>query len=182
MRFYSILILIQLSFADVRAQEKEYIVTKEDDTIYGTIIRGTNYLNPSKVVYKILDEHGKKHLINPSEVKTIRSINGVDGNCVIKTIYDKYFIKEIIDGRIKVFQSIESVIFYLSKDDEEIMLADFGGFGSRKKAHSQIKTLVKDNAKILSEFDSLKGSEKNILYIIEKYNEFYKTTANNMSN
>lgn len=182
MRFYSILILIQLSFAYVKAQEKEYIVTTENDTIYGKIIRATKHLNPSKVVYKIKDEQGKKYLINPSEVKTIRSINGVDGNCVIKTIYDKFFIKEIIDGRIKVFQSIESVIFYLSKDEEEIMLADFGGFGSRKKAHSQIRNLVKDNPQILKEFDLLKGSEKNILYIIKKYNESYNTITNKQYN
>ncbi len=56
MRFYSILILIQLSFAYVKAQEKEYIVTTENDTIYGKIIRATKHLNPSKVVYKIKDE------------------------------------------------------------------------------------------------------------------------------
>ncbi len=62
------------------------------------------------------------------------------------------------------------------------MLADFGGFGSRKKAHSQIRNLVKDNPQILKEFDLLKGSEKNILYIIKKYNESYNTITNKQYN
>jgi hypothetical protein len=160
-------------FASI-SQEKEYIVTNNNDTIYGKVIRGTNYLNTSKVVFKIKDENGKKTIIKPSEVKTIRSIKGVDGNCYITTIYDEWFIKRVINGRIKVYQLIDGVIFFVSKDDSEIISTDIGWFFSDKKAHSQVRLLIEDNPEILKEFDSLKGTEKNIMYIIEKYNNAEK--------
>lgn len=152
------------------SQEKEYIITNNNDTIYGKIIRGTNYINTSKVIFKIKDENGKKKIIKPGEVKTIRSIKGIDGNCHISTIYDKWFIKRVINGRIKVYQLIDGVIFFVSKDNSEIVSTDIGWFFSGKKAHSQVKPLIEDNIEILKEFESLKGTEKNIMYIIEKYN------------
>jgi hypothetical protein len=161
------------------SQEKEYIVTNNNDTIYGKVIRGTNYFNPSKVIFKIKNEKGKKTLINPSEVKTIRSIRGIDGDCYISTIYDKWFIKKIINGRIKVYQLIGGVVFYVSKDDSKIVSTDIGWFFSGKKAHAQVRLLVEDNSEILKEFDSLKGSERKIMYIIEKYNNAEKQTIAN---
>jgi len=156
------------------AQEREYIVTNDNDTIYGKVIRGTNYLNPSIVKFKIKDEEGNKSLINPAEVKIIRSIKGVDGDCLIVTIYDIWYLKEIIDGKIKVYQLIDGILFFTSKNESDIESVDFGGFYSRKKGHSQIRPLIEDNPIILKEFDSLKGSQKNILYIIKKYNESEK--------
>lgn len=156
------------------SQEKEYVVTNNNDTIFGKVIRGTNYLNTSKVIFKIKNKKGKKILLNPSEIKTIRSIKGVDGNCYITTLYDKWFIKKIINGRIKVYQLIDGALFFISKDDSEIVSTDIGGFFSGKKAHSQVRLLVQDNPEILKEFDSLKGTQKNIIHIIEKYNNAEK--------
>ena len=156
------------------SQEKEYLVTNNNDTIYGKVIRGTNYLNTSKVIFKIKDDTGKKTIIKPSEVKTIRSIKGVDGNCYITTIYDEWFIKRVINGRIKVYQLIDGVIFFVSKDDSDIVSTDIGWFFSGKKAHSQVRSLIEDNPEILKEFDTLKGTEKNTMYIIEKYNNAEK--------
>lgn len=183
MKFYIILSLILFSFTTAKSQEKEYLVTINNDTIYGKIIRGTNYLNPSKIIFKIKDEKGKKRKINPSKVKTIRSIKGVDGDCYIKTIYGDWFIKKIIDGRIQVYQLIDGVVFYVSKDNSEIVSTDIGWFFSGKKAHSQVRPLIEDNPKILKEFDTLKGTENNIKYIIEKYNNAEKKTiANNAYN
>ncbi|UOY05511.1 hypothetical protein L0P88_16340 [Muricauda sp. SCSIO 64092] len=155
-------------------QEKEYVVTKGGDTLYGIVSRATKFLNPSKVIFKIKILEGDKKLLDPSEIKTIRSFKGVDGDCTIKTAYDKWFVKMIIDGRIKVYQLIDGVIFFTSKDNSEIVLTDFGGFNSRKESQTRIKSLVQDNAKILKEFDTLKGTQKEILYIIEKYNNLEK--------
>lgn len=174
MKLYFSLLFILCFIAKNIAQEKEFIVTNDNDTIYGKVVRGTNFLNPSKVVFRIKDEQGHKTRIDPKEVKTIRSIKGVDGNCIIKTIYDVWFAKRIIDGRIEVFQLIDGVMFFTSKGGGNIKRADFGGFGSRKKAHSQIRLLINDNAEILKEFDVMKGSAKNILNIIQKYNNSYK--------
>ena len=161
------------------SQEKEYIVTNNNDTIFGKVIRGTNYLNPTKVTFKIKNKKGKKTLINPSEVKTIRSMRGIDGDCYISTIYDKWFIKKIINGRITVYQLIGGVVFYVSKDDSKIVSTDIGWFFSGKKAHAQVRLLIEDNSEILKEFDSLKGSERNIMYIIKKYNNAEKQTIAN---
>lgn len=165
--------LILFTIAYSNAQEKEYVVRKTNDTIYGKLTRESNILNPSIIYFKIKDELGNKHLLKPSEVKTIRSLNGVDGNCIIKTVYDKFFIKKIVAGRIEVFQMLDNAIFYISKDNIEIKSVDFGGFESRKKSHAQIRPLIINNSEILKEFDTLKGSEKNILYIIKKYNSHY---------
>ena len=153
------------------SQQREYIVTNNNDTIYGKIIRGNNFLNPSKVFFKIKDEKGKKTLINPSETKAIRSLKGVDGDCFIVTIYDEWFLKKIIDGRIKVYQLIDGVLMYVSKDDSKIMSTDIGLFFTRKKSHAQIRPLLEDNEEILKEYDTLEGSIKNIFQMIEKYNK-----------
>ncbi|WP_053990423.1 hypothetical protein [Mangrovimonas sp. TPBH4] len=152
------------------SQEEEYIVTKYDDTIYGKVIRGTNYLDTSEVVFKFKNKAGDKIRIDASEIKTIRSIKGVDGDCYITTIYDALFIKKIIDGRIKVYQLVDGAIFYASKDDSEITSTDIGEFFSRKKAHSQVRPMIQDNVELLKEFDTLPGNQKNIFYIINKYN------------
>jgi hypothetical protein len=170
---FLIVLTLFISFKSI-SQEKEYIVTNNNDTIYGKVIRGTNWLNTSEVIFKIKDNKGKKTLIKPSEVKTIRSLKGVDGECFIITIYDKWFLKKIIDGRIKVYQLIDGTILYVSKDDSDIMSTDIGLFFSSKKAHSQIRPLIEDNPSILKEYNSLKGSSKNILRIIKKYNRSQK--------
>jgi hypothetical protein len=166
---FLIIIALFVSFKSV-AQEKEYIVTNDNDTIYGKVTRGTNWLNTSEVIYKIKDSEGKKTRINPSEVRMIRSLKGADGDCFIVTIYDKWFLKKIMAGRINVFQLVDGVILYVSKDGSDITSTDIGWFFSSKKAHSQIRPLLEDHPTILREYDSLKGTTKNILQTIEKYN------------
>ncbi len=150
--------------------ESEYYETKKGDTVYGNIVRKTNHLNPAKITFKSKNKTGIKILLYPNEIKTIRSYKGVDGDCIIKTAYDKWFVKLIIDGKIQVYQQIDGVLFYTSKDGSEIAFTDFGGFTSRKKSHSNVRGLLSDNPYILREFDSLSGSQKNILNIIKKYN------------
>lgn len=175
MKTFSIFTCFFLLTANVSlAQEREYIVTNNNDTIYGELTRGTNFLNPSEVRFNFRDEQGNKNSISPAGVKAIRSLNGVDGDCFIATVYDRWFIKRIIDGRIKVYRLIDGALFYTSKNDSVIHYTEFGGFSSRKKGHAEIRPLIEDNPLILKEFDSLKGSEANILYIIEKYNSEYK--------
>lgn len=154
------------------AQEKEYIVTNSNDTIYGKLTRSINYLNTSEIRFKIKDDNGNKNLINPSEVRILRSIDGVDGDCYIATIYDKWFLKRIINGKIKVYQLVDGILFFTSKDDSEINSTDFGGFNNREYSLDRIRPLIEDNSIILEEFNSMKGSQKNILYIIEKYNDY----------
>lgn len=155
------------------SQEKEYVVLNNNDTIYGEVIRAINYLDTSKIIFILKGKKGKKR-IKPSEVSTIRSIKGVDGDCYITTINDKLFAKKIVDGRIKVYQLIEGVIFYVSKDNSDIIATDIGWPFSQKKAHSQIRPLIKDNPEILKELDSLNGSARNMIHIIEKYNAYEK--------
>lgn len=180
MRTSNIIILIFLFIVSKNiAQEREYIVTIDNDTIYGKVTRRTNLLDPSKIKFKVKDEKGNKSVFKPSDAKSIRSIKGIDGNCFIVTIYDHWFLKRIINGRIKVYNLIDGTLFFVSKNDSEIKSTDIGGIFTRKKAHSQISPLIKDNPKILKEFETLEGSMKNIFYIIEKYNDSVsKTIAN----
>jgi hypothetical protein len=152
------------------AQEKEYAVTKKGDTLYGKITRANSFLSPSKVRFKLKESNGNKRFLYPNGVETIYSLKGVDGECIIKSVYDKWFVKMIIDGKIKVYQQLDGVIFYTSKGHSEIKLTDFGGLNNRKDSHSRIRLLLKDNSEILKEFDALEGTQNNILYIIEKYN------------
>lgn len=114
----------------------------------------------------------KKQKLNPAQVKLIRSFKGVDGNCTIITVNND-FAKEVISGRVQVFQLLSSPIFYISKDKGEITIAHFGGFSSRKKAEEQISKLLSDNPAIFEEFKTLNANEKNIFYILKKYNQYY---------
>lgn len=113
-------------------------------------------------------------MINPKEVKTIRSLKGIDGDCYIRTIYDDRYIKRIIEGRINVYQLVDGSIIYISKDDSIIRSTDIGDFFSKKKAHAQVRPYMKDNPEVLKEFDTLKGTYDNMMNIIEKYNKLEK--------
>ncbi len=155
------------------AQEREYFVTKNNDTVYGEISRGFNLIKPNPVQYFLKDEQGNKIAINPATVKLIRSLDGVDGDSFIAPVYDRAFAKRIIDGRIQLYLSVDAAVFYTSKNGSTIQYAEMGGF-SRKKAHAEIRPLLEDNPEISKEFDTLQGSERNIRYIIEKYNSFEK--------
>lgn len=171
LRTFSIFIAaIFLIIHDNSAQEREYIVTNNNDTIYGKVSRRIQIWTTSETKFILKDENGNKSSVNPAEVKIIRSFNGVDGDSFIATAYDQWFAKRIIDGRIKVYLSLDTALFYTSKDNSGLRYTEFGGFTSKKKAHALIRPLIEDNPVILKEFDSLKGSEANILYIIKKYN------------
>ncbi|WP_152611546.1 hypothetical protein [Psychroserpens damuponensis] len=171
----TIILLFNIFFFTVcMAQEREYAVTKKGDTLFGKITRANSFLNPSKVTFKIKDLEGNRKILNPNEVETIQSLKGVDGQCIIKTVYNKWFVKLLVDGKIKVYQLVDGLIYYTSKGTSEIRSNDFGGFNNRKESHSRIRVLIHDNPKLLKEFDTLEGTEKNILYIIEKYNQSYK--------
>lgn len=163
-----------VSFSFGFAQEKEYIVTNSNDTIYGTLKRKFDLLDRPGVNYIFRDEQEKKRQLDPAEIKLIRSLDGVDGNSYIATAYGRWYAKRIIEGRIEVYQTVDSTIFYVSKDGSDLEFKNFGGFGSRKTAHAEIRPLFVDNPEILEEFDTLKGSHANILYIIQKYNDFHK--------
>ncbi|WP_418509350.1 hypothetical protein [Corallibacter sp.] len=156
------------------SQNREYVVTKNNDTIYGKLMRTSSIINPSKIGYVIKDMNGEKHDLHPKDVKLLRSLKGVDGDCVILPYNDDFFIKEIISGRICVYQHIDNVIYLVSKDGGKITYIDSGLFWSPKKAHAQIRALIMHNSEILKIFDSMKGSEKNVFYIINKYNAVYE--------
>lgn len=168
------LLLFTLTFCfAIMAQEEEYIVTNTNDTIYGNVIRGTDFWDTSKVIFKIKDQKGKKTRIDPGQVKIIKSFKGVDGDCILYSIYNHWFAKKIIDGRIKVYQTINGILNFVSKDDSSMQSTEIGLF-SRRKAHAEVCLLIEDNSAILKEFNTLKGSAKNIFYIIKKYNASYE--------
>ena len=169
-----VLTFFLLSFSFGFAQEKEYIVTNSNDTIYGTLKRKFDLLDRPGVKYILRDEQGKKRQLDPAEVRILRSLDGADGNSYIATAYGRWYAKRIIEGRIDLYQTVDGNIFYVSKDGSDLEFKNFGGFGSRKNAHAEIRPLFLDNPEILEEFDTLKGSHANILYIIQKYNDFYK--------
>ena len=176
MKIRSILVFtfFLVSFSFGFAQEKEYIVTNSNDTIYGTLKRKFDLLDRPGVKYILRDEQGKKRQLDPAEVRILRSLDGADGNSYIATAYGRWYAKRIIEGRIDLYQTVDGNIFYVSKDGSDLEFKNFGGFGSRKNAHAEIRPLFLDNPEILEEFDTLKGSHANILYIIQKYNDFYK--------
>lgn len=167
---FAFLALLSLAFNYASAQEREYIVTNYGDTIYGKVTRGMNLFKSAEVILNLEDEEGHKQVINPAKVKTVRSFDGVDGDSFITTIHDQWFIKRIVDGRIKIYKWMDAAVLFISKDDSEITSAEFGGLFNRKKSHEQVRALIQDNPSILAEFDTMKGSERNIFYIIEKYN------------
>ncbi|GAA4311910.1 hypothetical protein GCM10023115_32230 [Pontixanthobacter gangjinensis] len=115
-----------LIFSGANAQEKEYLITKNNDTVYGKIIRSPKLLDPTKIRLKIEDENGDKEIIDPASVKQVRSFRGVYGDCIIKPVYGQWFAKRIIKGKIEVYEMLDEVIFYTSKNGSELEFKDFG--------------------------------------------------------
>lgn len=165
------LILLLLMTSISSAQDQEYIVTKANDTIYGKVTRRTSTLDPSIISFKIKTSTGRKQIFRASEVKLIRSLKGIDGDCFIETARDIWFIKRIVDGKIIVYQAIAAIIYFVSKEGSPLKAIDMGGFSSRKKPHAQIRPYLEDQPEVLKAFDGLNGSVKNILYSIEEYNK-----------
>tara|TARA_R110000868_G_scaffold27279_2_gene103869 strand:- start:9 stop:551 length:543 start_codon:yes stop_codon:yes gene_type:complete len=158
-----------------KAQEKEYIVTFENDTIYGNVKRKMDY-GYARNNFKFKEKKQKKRVIKPDEIKFFQTIDGFDGNGFFESINKTYFLQRIINGRIKLYISVgnlqgEAPSYYFSKDNSIINSSSIGDTFSREKSHNQIRKLIEDKPEILKEFDLLKGSKKNIKYIINKYNE-----------
>ena len=166
-----ILLFLLLFTTNNFAQEKEYIVSNENDTIYGKVKRSTDPIFPGRTCFKIKTEDGQKVKVKPSEFKYVSTIDGLDGESFFVSWADKFFLKRIIDGKIKVYLDLQISMYFTSKEGSSISLTDFGGIVSRKKPYSQARELIKDNPQVLKEFDSLSGRLKNILYIIKIYNE-----------
>ncbi|WP_027137983.1 hypothetical protein [Gaetbulibacter saemankumensis] len=157
------------------AQEKEYIVTFENDTIYGNVKRKMDY-GYARYNFKFKEKKQKKRIIKPSEVKFFQTIDGFDGKGFFESINKTYFLQRIITGKINLYISVgnlqgQAPSYYFSKDGSEINSSSIGYTFSRGKSHTQIRKLIEDKPEILKEFDSLKGNKKNIEYIIKKYNE-----------
>ena len=169
-----IFIFFVVSFHTCFAQEREYIVTNSNDTIYGTVRRKLDLWGTPGVKYKFRNEQGNKMRIDPARIRFIRSLDGVDGDSYIATAYGRWFAKRIIEGKIEVYQTVDGSISYTTKDGSDLEFKEFGGFASRKTGHAEVRPLLVDNPAILEEFDSMKGSYVNILYIIQKYNDFGK--------
>ena len=160
-----------------KAQDQEYIITFDNDTIYGKVGRKIDY-GYARYNFKFKDKKRNRRVIKPDEVSEFHTVDGFEGNAYFESIEQKYFLKRIINGRIKLYLSVgdlnhETVTYYLSKNDSRVTIIDIGKMFSRKKSHEQVRKFIADNDKILKEFDAMKGSEKNIRYIIEKYNKYY---------
>lgn len=155
------------------AQQKEYIVSYTHDTIYGEIKRKSNLLNPSKVDYKIKLSNGARVDIDPREIKYIKTFNGVDGNSLLEAYAESSFVKLVLDGRIRLYHMPDSAIHFISKDQSDIKMTNIGLLFTNEQAHKELEDLLLDNRDIYNEFMELKGTFKNIRYIIEKYNSTF---------
>lgn len=164
-------IALFMFFSAAMSQNIEYYITKSDDTIYGKITRRANWLQPNQMGFNIKPEHSKKIDIAIEDVKIIRSFKGVDGNCIIITIYDKWYLKQTISGKINVFVLLDGSLVFVSKMDSEPMVTDIGVPFLGEKAKAQIRPLLVDNLGILRDFDEQNASAKNLLTAIKKYNE-----------
>lgn len=151
-------------------QNNEYYITKSNDTIFGKIIRTNKFLNPDKLIFKIKDSLGKKKEIEHDNLKLIRSLKGIDGDSYIYPVYEDWYVKKIIDGKICLYILVDGSIYFISKDASKLKSTSIGGFFSRKKAHAEIEPYISDNSKILEKFKLIKATENNIISIIKEYN------------
>ena len=177
MKFFTLSLCLFITHIHL-AQEREYMVTKNKDTIYGSIKRSFNLFDKENIGFKIEDATGKKTKIEISEVKSLKLFNGADGDSYIVTIYDTWYLKRIVEGEIEVFEMLSTPLFYVSKNGSELEFIDMGMPFARKKAHAQLRAYIKDDPELLEEFDSMQGTEKNILYIIKKYKSLKEYKVN----
>lgn len=152
------------------AQSQEYIVSYNNDTIYGDVKRKTNLLGNPIVEYKIKLSNGERVDISPKEIKHIHTVDGLDGDSHFEAYLDWCFVKLVLDGRIKLYNIPDSAFYCVSKDNSPMQSTSINELFSNDKAHEEIANLLRDKPRIFEEFKDLKGNFKNIFYIINKYN------------
>ena len=169
-----LLILVLLGFsAQLSAQKEEYIVTFKNDTIYGDIkeVVNINSIYSYNAKFKIKNAKGAKKIIKPDEVQFVSLVDKSGQESFYVSISNSVFLKRVLDGRIKLYLLTDKTRYYIAKDQSGLEATCYGAPFSRKKSHLHLQEFLKDKPEILKEFHSLKGSIKNIKYIIKKYND-----------
>ena len=173
---YFAFVILAMICVNCIAQNKEYIVTFDNDTIYGKVKRKVDYgTTYAEYNFKFKDSNKKNSVIKPNEVRLFHTIDGQDGDAYFVSRDKHFFLERVFDGKIKFYKSVgeamgDSPTYYYIKDNSILRSTKVGTTFARKTAHTQIRKLLEDKPELLVEFDSLKGSLENIKYIIEKYN------------
>jgi hypothetical protein len=172
------LILLLICSVSINAQNKDYIITNELDTIYGKVKRanfgilkfkkGETIIKYITIEDKITEYYssGKAQLFEV--VKTPKEM-GVNS--------EKIFMLKIVNGKIKLFanytQSGNS--YFISKDNSNLEYL-YGGWHLKLKTNSSkiLRKYISDNEKVLKKFNEFvlsKPKHDEILEFINEYND-----------
>lgn len=151
--------------------QQEYVITKDDDTIYGKVSRRDDFFNPRAVRFKIKTEAGEKIKLEAKDLKAVKTADGLDGEAYFIPLNDKEYVKQVLEGRINLYLYSEVYVYMVSKAGQPMQSAAFGLIGKRKKAKAQVIDLIRDNKEVLKEFETMKPNINQIIAILKKYNE-----------
>lgn len=163
-----ILIGIFCTSSFLTAQNLDYMITKQHDTIYGKINWNFHY---------ILTDHKKRKLELSSN--TIKECYIYKKNVFYESNgFNDYngksnFRKRIVSGNVKMYEAPvldNSTIYYIEKNDSILTKFMWNPF-TNKKRHKLVQKIIRDKPLILQEFDKMSGNIKNIMSILEKYNK-----------
>src|SRR5690606_35264769 len=132
MKFFTLSLCLFITHIHL-AQEREYMVTKNKDTIYGSIKRSFNLFDKENIGFKIEDATEKKTNMESSVEKTSKLYNGAAGVRYIVTMYGTWYLKRIVEGDIEVLDMLRPPRYYVCKNGSELEFIDMGVPFARKK-------------------------------------------------
>ena len=163
-----------LIFNKILAQNGDYIITKDFDTLYGQI-------NGVRAVHLKLKTGKEKKKYSSNEIFGYYSKSKNKFYQSIKSPLfsqkgESIFILRIVSGKINLYSRLINTQygiteFYIIKNNSAVFRVFTNHAFSNKKRHRKTRKLIEDNPELTKEFDLLKGTMKNIKYILNKYND-----------
>lgn len=163
--------------------KKGYIITNENDTVYGLINDGGGYRNSKICLFK--QSHKKVVKYHPGEIKAYRMVNDkyyASKEIEIKDTLKAVFLEVVVRGKVNLYHywKNKTLAFYIEKDNNlvglfnEVGLLTYNSVDETILLYGAVRDVVVRNREYL---DSLRAVFKDSKPIVDRIEEVhYKET------
>lgn len=185
----AILILLSLSFLSfVQAQnfKEGYYISTENDTVYGWINFGSDYLNSLSCEFKKNKNDITTQTFHPYEIKAYRLVND-DFFYISKTFEDrKLFLQYLVEGEMNLYfwEDEKSNPYYFFEENAKITRITkkpdelVGSYIQKDVSYkSKLAKLFYTQPSLFDKIDDLDFSQKKMIELTEDYHNLTCTTG-----